>query len=128
MRSPFDRFLRHSTVISSQGALGRDFAVTEETWALSDDPKVTRPRRRLLASRKTASEAADLARDFAKAFKQNGFHKPSRAWWAADEGEFHRYVVHADRRRGAALFIASGLAGVAIAVLHQRNRGRKGKA
>lgn len=127
MRSPFDRFLRHSTVISRKAALGRDFAVTEETWALSDDPAVVKPRRRLLANRKTASEAADFARDAAKAYRQNGYHKPSRAWWAADEGEFHRYVVHPDRRRGAALLVASGLAGVAIGLLSRPRRGRKGR-
>jgi hypothetical protein len=126
MRSPFDRFLRHSTVVSRKGALGRDFAVTQESWALTDDPAVVKPRRRLLASRKTASEAADLARDAVKGYRQSGYHKPSRAWWAADEGQFHRFLVHADRRPGAALLLASGLAGVAIALIHQRNRGRKG--
>jgi len=125
MRSPFDRYLRHSTVISRKGALGRDFAVTQETWALTDDPAAVKPRRRLLASRKTASEAADLARDAAGAYAQNGYHKPSRAWWAAEEGEFHRFLVHPDRRPGAALLLASGLAGAAIALLHQRSRGRK---
>lgn len=126
MRSPFERYLRHSTVISRQGALGRDFAVTDESWALTDDPAVTKPKRRVLATRKTASEAADFARTTAKAYKQSGFHKPSRAWWGADEGYFHRFVVHPDRRGGVALVVASGLAGLAIALLHQGTRaGRK---
>ena len=126
MANPFDRFLRHSTVISRQGALGRDFAVTQETWALTDDPQVTKPKRVTLATRRTAADAADLAREEAKAYPKSGFHKPSRSWWGADDTLFHRFVVHGERRYGAALLVASGLAGVAIGVLSRQAKRKAG--
>ena len=122
MRSPFDRFLRHSTVISKTGGLGRDFGVTRETWALSDDPAVKKPRREALATHRTASDAADLARNAAKANATHGFHQPSGAWWAADDRSFHRFVVHPDRHYGRTVLIASGLLGLGLALMHQRSK------
>ncbi|THD78508.1 MAG: hypothetical protein E7812_10970 [Phenylobacterium sp.] len=97
--------------------------MTCESWALSDDPAVKKPRREALATRRTASDAADLARNAAKAHPTHGFHKPSGAWWGADDGAFHRFVVHPDRHYGRTVLIASGLVGLGIALLHQRNKG-----
>lgn len=132
MSRRFDHFLRHAPLRAHAASLGRVFGVTQETWALSDDPKTTRPKRRLLVSGRTASEAADFARFTAASFSEHGFHKPSGAWWCADTSEFHRFVVHAGRyrRRGKAVLIGSGVAGVAAVALlglwHSRGRARAG--
>jgi hypothetical protein len=122
MADPADRFLRH-TVISNRGSLGRNFGVSRESWRLTDDPKRTRPKVERLLSQSSASDAADLARAAAEAFARHGFHKPSGAWWGADEGFFHRFVVQRDRSpKPAALLLASGILGVGIALLARRRR------
>jgi hypothetical protein len=125
MPKPVDRFLRRRTGISRKGAaLGRVFNVTRETWSLTDDPRATPPATELLVGRRTASDAADLARAAAKAFPRNGFHKPSGAWWGTDEALFHRFVVHSGRRKAAgAVLLWSGLAGLlALGLLSRRPR------
>jgi hypothetical protein len=127
MPVPLDRFLRHNTGLSRKAALGRVFQVTRETWALSSDPRKVRPQVEAVATRKTASEAADFAREAAEAYPRHGFHKPSRAWWAAEEAWFHRFVVHVARKRGGAslaLLVASGLVGL-IAFAGARRRRAK---
>jgi hypothetical protein len=132
MPRQFDRFLRHATILEEGPTLGRVFAVTCETWALSDDPRTVAPKAALLASRRTASEAADFARAEAELFPEHGFHKPSGAWWASDGVRFHRFVVHAGPRpRTGAMLVGGGLAGVAGLVLVGwlwRPRGRSGAA
>lgn len=91
---------------------------------MSDDPKTTPPVAELLVTRRTASDAADLAREAAEAYSRHGFHKPSGAWWGADDAMFHRFVVHAGRRRGAGtVLLLSGLAGLLALGLASR-RGR----
>ena len=118
MPRQFDRFLRHATVLEEGPTLGRVFAVTCETWALSDDPRTVAPKAALLASRRTASDAADFARAEAQRFPEHGFHKPSGAWWASDGVRFHRFVVHAGvRRRTGAMLLGGGLAGLAAVAL-----------
>lgn len=120
-----DRFLQQRTVLSRKAALGRVFSVTRETWRLADDPQRSRPRTETLVSGHTASEAADLAREFAEAEPRHGFHKPSASWWGADDTHFHRFVVHAGRRRaGAAMMLTSGLLGLAAVALIRRPRRR----
>jgi hypothetical protein len=130
MSKSVDRFLRRRTGLSKKAAaLGRVFDVTRETWSLTDDPRVVAPTTDLLVTRRTASDAADLARAAAEAFPRHGFHKPSGAWWGADEARFHRFVVHAGRRKSAgALLVLSSLAGlVALGLLRERRRGRAPK-
>ena len=116
------RFLRHKTRSARRASLGRVYGVTQESWALSDDPRKTPPRAAPLATRRTAADAADIARERAVAFRRHGFHKPSRAWWGADETHFHRFLVHAPKGRPAlALLAVSGLAAVAaIALMSKR--------
>src|SRR4051812_5571463 len=124
MRHEPDRFLGQHMDLARGPVLGRVFNVTRETWRLSDDPIAIAPQTELLSSRHTASEAADLARAAAEAFRRHGFHKPSGGWWGADETYFHRFVVRPGRRRAAvAVVIASGLLGVAAVALSRR-RGR----
>jgi hypothetical protein len=95
--------------------LGRVFSLRRESWALTDDPGETRPQVVVLASRRTAAEAADLAREAAAAFSRYGFHKPSGCWWAADATRFHRFRVSAARPRpGLALAVVSTATGLAI--------------
>jgi hypothetical protein len=114
MPNPHDRFLRHSAGISKTAALGRVFNVSRETWRLTDDPKAVRPRTEVLVTRRTASDAADIAREAAEAYSRHGFHKPSGSWWAAEEALFHRFVVRAGRPGATtALVLVSGLAGLA---------------
>ena len=125
MTEPIDPFLRHRSVGSRKGDLGRVFGVTRETWALSDDPKITPPRLEVLASRRTAAEAADFAREAAMACRRHGFHKPSGAWWGVDEVLFHRFIIRARQRPGrVALLVAAGLASLAAVGLAQRRSGR----
>src|SRR5947207_12806101 len=70
-----DRLLGPKPVVQTTATLGRVFNVTCETWRLSDDPRATAPARELVATARTASEAADLARDAALRCPRNGFHR-----------------------------------------------------
>lgn len=123
MRRPFDRFLRHGIATSRSRPLGRNFSVTRESWALSDDPVVKRPRRQALTAGKTASDAAEAARAAAQAYPEHGFHKPSGAWWASDGNSFYRFLVRAGPERNpAALLVAGVAAGLGIALLRRGDR------
>jgi hypothetical protein len=126
MPRAFERFLRHGPALPKAPALGRAFAVTRETWRLTDDPKTVRPATEVLVTRKTASEAADLARSAAEAFAEHGFHKPSGAWWGSDGELFHRFAAR-PRGKNAGLILAAS-AGLALtAALLSRRGGRRRK-
>jgi hypothetical protein len=119
MTKSLDRFLGPNAAIETTRPLGRIFNVTRETWLLSQDPKAKPPRLELIIADRTASEAADLARDAAADFARHGFHKASGAWWGADEDQFHRFVVHTGRRGPApawplAVLALSGIAAVGL--------------
>jgi hypothetical protein len=131
MARDVDRFLNQAPMLEDGPSLGRIFAVTQETWLLSEDPRTVTPRTQQLAGRRTAQEAADLARESAKAFDRHGFHKPSGSWWASDGARFHRFVVRPARPHGALTVIAaSGLGALAtLAILGlARNRRRSSRA
>ncbi|MDP3747504.1 MAG: hypothetical protein Q8Q88_10705, partial [Phenylobacterium sp.] len=51
------------------------------------------------------------------------FHKPSGAWWAADERLFHRFAVRPRYRTRSLLLVGLGLAGLAGLSLLLRRRG-----
>ncbi|CAN7383690.1 hypothetical protein LJR219_002332 [Phenylobacterium sp. LjRoot219] len=125
MSASFDRFLNARHRQSRKASLGRAFTVSRQSWRLSEDPRETEPEVEIVATRRTASEAADLAREAAWSFKRNGFHKPSGAWWGADGESFHRFMVRPSSRAttGAAL-LAVALAGVAAVAISQRKSGR----
>jgi hypothetical protein len=125
MRPSFTPFLRVRVPVGRGPSLGRSFSVLQETWSLRDDPRAVAPDRVVLATRKTASEAADLARAAAAEFTENGFHKPSGAWWGSEGLFFHRFLVTARRPRAATLLAASLLGGAAIALLRARSRTSK---
>ena len=113
-----DRFLRSRPQLQAGAALGRVFSVVQETWATSDDPKKTSPQQLELATRRTASDAADLAREAALAYDQHGFHKPSGAWWGSDGQQFHRFVVAAGRKTHAGrVLVGVGVGALAVAAL-----------
>jgi hypothetical protein len=124
MQSPFDRFLTHRIGDGRKAALGRVYNVTCERWRLTDDPQAVRPKAEIVAFGRTASDAADLARAAATAYPEHGFHKPSGAWWGADAERFHRFVVHAGRRRSAraplAMVGVAALAGLGLVVTGRR--------
>jgi len=123
-----DRFLKHVPIQEDGPTLGRVFAVTRQTWLLSEDPRSVEPRSELLASRRTALEAADLAREAADAFEQHGFHKPSGAWWASDGVRFHRFVVGPGRRPNTgAVLVGSGVAGLVALAAFSFLRRRKAR-
>jgi hypothetical protein len=111
-----DRFLKSRSHLHG-APLGRVFGVVQETWKTSDDPKAVKPVQVELASRRTASDAADLAREAALAYDQHGFHKASGAWWGSDGEYFHRFLVAAGRKRHANLLLGLGVAALgAVAV------------
>jgi hypothetical protein len=127
MSASFDRFLNARHRLSRKASLGRAFTVVRQSWRLSDDPRSTPPDVAVLASRRTAAEAADLAREAAWAFKRYGFHKPSGAWWGADSETFHRFMVRPSARLNAGALAAVALAGVAAVALSRRKPGRGGR-
>jgi len=131
MPKDVDRFLARAPILEEGPSLGRVFALERESWLLSEDPRAVTPRVELLASRRTALEAADLAREAAEAFDRHGFHKPSGAWWASDGVRLHRFAVRPQRPAPApGLIVGSGLAALgalaAVAIFNAvRKRGRR---
>lgn len=126
--------MRHSKSARSHGAdasrrpaLGRVFIVRRESWRLKDDPQAVKPEVEIVASRRTASDAADIARDAAFAFRRHGFDKATRAWWGADRTSFHRFRVEGPRPRpGLAIAVVSAVAGLAVlTVLGARRKSPK---
>lgn len=125
MRPSLKPFLRIPAPVSRGPSLGRSYSVLQETWRLRDDPKSVPPKRNLLATRKTASDAADTARASAAEFSDHGFHKASGAWWGSDGVVFHRFVV-TTRRPGAPVLLAASLAGgLALALWGRRSAQRR---
>lgn len=127
MRSPFEAFLRQERVIRSSETYGRALSVTAEGWRLSDDPRRVKPKAELLASNRTAADAAALARMAASLLPEHGFHKPSGAWWGSDGERFYRFRIHGRRPGFAAVVLASGVAGAAAIYLGLRHA-RRGHA
>lgn len=125
MPRAIERFLRHGPVLPKTPALGRSYAVTRETWRLADDPKVVRPALALLYTGKTASEAADLAREAAEAFAEHGFHKPSGAWWGSDGELFHRFAARPRTRHAGLILAGSAALALTAALLSRRGGSRK---
>jgi len=125
MSASFDRFLNARHRNSRKASLGRAFTVTRQSWRLSDDPREIAPEIEVLATRRTASEAADLAREAAWAFKRNGFHKPSGAWWGADSEMFHRFLIRPGSGGAAGALAVMALAGVAALAISGRRSGRR---
>lgn len=128
--------MRHSKNARSHGAdgsrrpaLGRVFTVNRESWRLKDDPQSVRPRVEVVASRRTAADAADIARDAALAYRRHGYDKATRAWWGADRTSFHRFRVEGPKARpGLAIAVVSAVAGLAvIAVLGARAKPKAGQ-
>jgi hypothetical protein len=124
MSASFDRFLNARHRLSRKASLGRAFTVVRQSWRLSDDPRDIPPEVEVLATRRTAAEAADLAREAAWGFKRYGFHKPSGAWWGADSETFHRFMVRPSSRATAGALAAVAIAGVAALALSRRKTGR----
>jgi hypothetical protein len=121
MSVSFERFLNAKQRRPRKASLGRAFHVVRQTWKLTDDPRVKPPQVEVLATRRTASEAADLAREAAWSFKRYGFHKPSGAWWGADADTFHRFVIRPGApAMGSGALAALTLAGIAAFALTRR--------
>ena len=76
-----------------------------------------------MATKRSASEAADLAREAAWGFKRYGFHKPSGAWWGADSEMFHRFMVGPTARATTGALLAVAVAGLAAVAISQRKSG-----
>ena len=119
-----DRFLRHKPAIAAHHALGLGYSLVRETWDLAADPKATKPLTEVVASARSASDAADLGRSAAVSYARHGFHKPSGAWWAVDERLFHRFAVRPRHRTPSLLLVGLGLAGLAGLSLLRRRRAR----
>lgn len=79
-----------------------------------DNPRNAKPERTELVSRRTASDAADLARAAAQAYAERGFDKRTGAWWGSDGERFHRFVVASGRRRGGFPVLSLGVAALAV--------------
>lgn len=76
----------------------------------------------MVASRRSASDAADIARVQAAALPRSGYHKPSRAWWGVEGDRFHRFVVQASPQRKAVLALSAGLVGLGVLALIRRRK------
>jgi hypothetical protein len=122
MPDPIDRFLSHRPTISDQSGLGRRYGVVRQSWPLEADPGKVRPRRLIVASGRSASEAADIARSAAGDFATHGFHKPSGAWWGVAEGRFHRFMVTSHRPRRSSIMVGMGVLGLAALALAKSRR------
>lgn len=101
-------------------ALGRVFSVRRETWRLDQDPATEPPEVEVLASRRSAADAADLARDAVSGFRKRGYHKPTRSWWGAADGVFHRFRVEGPRGRATLLAVGLGVAAAAVLLARRR--------
>ena len=123
MSASFDRFLNARHRQSRKTSLGRAFSVTRQSWRLSEDPRETPPEVEVMATKRSASEAADLAREAAWGFKRYGFHKPSGAWWGADSEMFHRFMVGPTARATTGALLAVAVAGLAAVAISQRKSG-----
>jgi len=108
-----DRFLRHRPSIPSHRSLGLGYSLVRETWDIGADPKALKPLVEVVASRRSAADAADLGRSAAQAYPRHGFHKATGAWWAVEQRLFHRFAVRPRHRAPTALLLGLGLAGVA---------------
>jgi hypothetical protein len=122
MSDPVDRFLRHRPTVNSRTPLGRVYGVTRQSWKLEDDPARVLPRRAVIAIGRSASEAAQIAREHAAALGRTGFHKPSGAWWGVEDGLFHRFVVAPRVHATPFMALAAGLLGVATFSLVRRRK------
>jgi hypothetical protein len=126
MPKDVDRFLAHAPILEEGPSLGRVFAVVRESWLLNEDPRAVAPRTELLVTRRTALDAADLARQAAGAFDRHGFHRSSGAWWASDGIRFHRFAVRPHRPAAPGVIVGSGLAALgALAAIALFNAVRK---
>ena len=119
-----DRFLSSRTRTRAGAHLGRVFSVIRQTWRITDDPRKTKPEELALATSRTAADAADLARDAAAAYATYGFPPPSGAWWAADDGLFHRFQVAPDRR-GRPILVGLGITALGLAAIGAVLRSRR---
>lgn len=115
-----DQFLNSRSRIEPYAPLGRVFSVIKETWRLQDDPKTVKPAVQLLTAQRSASDAADFARDVASDLAQHGFHKASGAWWGSDGQEFHRFVITARRPAGWGLAVLPMALGFAAMIIFSR--------
>jgi len=126
MSASIDRFLNARHRQSRKTSLGRAFTVTRQSWCLTDDPRETPPEVEIMATKRSASEAADLAREAAWSFKRYGFHKPSGAWWGADGEMFHRFMIAPSSRATSGALLAVALAGVAaLAISQHKSAGKR---
>ena len=125
MSESIERFLRRRPTISTHAPLGRVFNVLRETWRLDDDPKRTTPDSGFIATGRSASEAADLAREWTGRNAKHGFDKPSGAWWAVEGPRIHRVTVAPRRRRSLGLALGLGAAGLAAVLVARGASGRR---
>lgn len=101
-----------------------------QTWPASADPQTAKPSESLLASDRTASDAADLAREVASLFPEHGFEKVTRCWWAKDQESYHRFYVSAQKKKAGPIMLMVGVsAALSLAALGgaARTRTRKRK-
>ena len=121
--APHDRFLNSRSRIQPYAPLGRVFSVVKETWRLKDDPKKVRPKVELLTAHRSASDAADFAREAAEDQPQHGFHKASGAWWGSDGQDFHRFAITTRRPAGWVAVVLPLALGVAATLVFSRRSG-----
>lgn len=116
---------------SGRLVLGRNHCVLRQTWPAAADPQTALPSESLLASDRTASDAADLAREVAGLFPQHGYEKVTRCWWAKDAENYHRFYVSEQKKKASPIMLMVGVSaalGLAAMGGAARTRGRRGRS
>ena len=97
-------FFRTSKLRRTRASLGRDSSIVRLTWGAGEDVGEATPSRTVLATSRTASQAAALASSLASLAAAHGYEKATGAWWAKDEDGQHRFLIEkAEPKRGRAL-------------------------
>lgn len=56
---------------------------------------------------------------------RHGFHKPSAAWWAVEDGCFHRFLIVAEPKRTTGAMLILGVLGLGVLAIAGVKRAKR---